>query len=118
LNFAFLTAKAGNPLDKLIDAITKVIADIEAKVEEENNAFDILTGEHNAEVKRLNREIDNANADIARTTTFLEEVLYVMKATLEREITDLANEIEKTKKFLAEAAVARETEHNDFLQKI
>lgn len=38
-----------------------------------------------------------------------------MKATLEREITDLANEIEKTKKFLAEAAVSREAEHNDFL---
>jgi hypothetical protein len=48
----------------------------------------------------LNREIDNANADIARTTTFLEEVLYVMKATLEREITELADSIEKTKKFL------------------
>jgi predicted nucleic acid-binding protein len=77
-----------------------------------------LTGEHNAEVKRLNREIDNANADIARTTTFLEEVLYVMKATLEREITELADAIEKTKKFLEEAAISREAEHNDFLAKV
>jgi hypothetical protein len=38
-----------------------------------------------------------------------------MKATLEREISDLASEIEKTKKFLQEAAVSREAEHNDFL---
>lgn len=30
-----------------------------------------------------------------------------MKATLEREITDLASEIEKTKKFLEEAAISR-----------
>lgn len=67
INFALLTAKAGNPLDKLIEAIDKVIADIDTKTEEENNAFDLLTGEHNAEVKRLNREIDNANSDIART---------------------------------------------------
>jgi hypothetical protein len=83
---ALLNAKSGNPVDGLIEAIGKVIADIDTKTEEENNQFDIRTGEHNAEIKRLNREVDNANADIARTETFLSEVLYVMKATLEREI--------------------------------
>ena len=41
-----------------------------------------------------------------------------MKATLEREITDLAEEIVKTKKFLEEAAISREAEHNDFLAKV
>jgi hypothetical protein len=44
----------------------------------------------------LNREIDNANSDIARTETYLAEVLYVVKATLEKELTDLAADIEKT----------------------
>lgn len=48
-----------------------MIVDVDTKVEEENNAFDIRTGEHNTEIKRLNREVDNANADIARTETFL-----------------------------------------------
>lgn len=118
INLAFLNAKAGNPIDQLVEAIGKVIVDIENKIEAENEAFEIRTGEHNAEVKRLNREIDSANADIARTTTYLEEVLYVMKATLEREIKDLLADIEKTKKFLEEAAIAREAEHNDFLVKL
>lgn len=94
---ALISAKTGNPLDTLVEAIQKVIADIEDKVNAENEAFDIRTGEHNQEVKRLNREIDNANSDIARTETFLKEVLYVMKATLEREIIELADAIEKTK---------------------
>jgi predicted nucleic acid-binding Zn-ribbon protein len=102
---ALLNAKSGNPIDALVEAINKVVADVDTKIEEEDNAFDIRTGEHNAEIKRLNREVDNANADIARTETFLSEVLYVMKATLEREIVELADAIEKTKVFLAEAAV-------------
>jgi predicted nucleic acid-binding Zn-ribbon protein len=115
---ALLSAKAGNPLDELVAAIDKVVADIDTKLEEENGAFETRTGEHNAEIKRLNREIDSANADIARTETFLREVLYVMKATLERDISDLAAEIEKTKKFLEEAAIQREAEHNDYLAKL
>lgn len=97
INLALLNAKSGNPLDTLVEAINKVVSDIDTKIEEENNAFEIRTGEHNSEIKRLNREVDSANADIARTETFLTEVLYVMKATLEREIVELADLIAKTR---------------------
>jgi hypothetical protein len=118
INLAMLHAKAGGPLDELTAAIEKVVADLAEKLEKATSDFDARTGEHNNEVKRLSRESDNARADIAHTTTFLREVLYVMKTGFEQDIVDLQNDIESTRRFLTEIALQRENEHNDFVAKV
>jgi predicted nucleic acid-binding Zn-ribbon protein len=118
MSLAMLNAKAGNPLDELIAAIEKVIADLDAKTDNANRQYDQRTGEHNSEVKRLQREIDNANADIAHTEQFLKEVLYVMKNNLEQDIVTLQDNIAQTRKFLETAAVQRQVDHEDYTVKV
>jgi peptidoglycan hydrolase CwlO-like protein len=68
---------SGAPLDELIEAINEVVGDIERKTERAHSEYDDRTAEHNSEVSRINSEIDSANADIAHTTEFLNNVLYV-----------------------------------------
>jgi predicted nucleic acid-binding Zn-ribbon protein len=117
-NFAFLTAKAGNPVAELLAAIEKIIADLDTKTEKATADYDARTGEHQNEIKRLTREIDNANADVANSDTFLKEVLRPMKLSLENDIARLQADIAKTKIFLEEALINRDREHNDFVTKI
>lgn len=105
LNLALLQAKADNPVAELVAAIEKVIADLDTKTEKATADFDQRTGEHQNEIKRLRNEIDNANADVANTDSFLKEVLRPMKLSLEEDLARLAADIAKTKVFLEEAAL-------------
>lgn len=94
------------------------MADLESKQEDANQKFDLRTGEHNNEVKRLNREISFANSDVSRTTQFLQNVLYPQRQSIEANIDNLVRLIDQTRRFLNEAALQREAEHNTFLQKV
>lgn len=105
VNLALLQARAGNPVAELIAAIEKIITDLDTKTEKATADFDQRTGEHQNEIKRLTREIDNANADVANSDAFLKEVLRPMKLSLEDDIARLQAEIAKTKIFLEEAIV-------------
>lgn len=118
VNLALLQAKAGNPVAELVAAIEKIIVDLDSKTERATADFDQRTGEHQNEVKRLQREIDNANADVANSDAFLKEVLRPMKLSLENDIARLQADIAKTKVFLEEAAIQRDREHNDYVTKI
>lgn len=67
----------------MIEALNKVIDDLNVKLERAHAEFDRRTAEHEAEVRRLNELIFSAESDIASTEAYLRDVLYVMKATLE-----------------------------------
>jgi peptidoglycan hydrolase CwlO-like protein len=105
LKLALLQSKAENPLEPLIGALNKLIADVNEKSDKATSDFDKRTGEHHSEVKRLNNEIDNANTDVAHTDSFLKEVLRPMKVGLEEDIAKLQAEIAKNRIFLEEAAM-------------
>jgi uncharacterized coiled-coil protein SlyX len=62
-----------------LQAINDVIADLQVKLQQADQDFEVRTGQHNNEVKRLNDEITNAQLDISNTETFLRDVLYVQK---------------------------------------
>ena len=118
LKLAQLNAKAGGPVDQLIESLQKIINDLDTKQESAQEQFDARTVDHNNEVKRLNGEVDDANADISRTQAFLADVLYVMKAEFEAEIESLETGIANAEAYVAEITTTREREHEEFQTKI
>jgi peptidoglycan hydrolase CwlO-like protein len=77
MNLAELHLMTGGPLDELVDAVEEVVADLDRKIEKSHHEYQLRTDEHNREVSRINSEISTANEDIAHTTEFLQNVLYV-----------------------------------------
>lgn len=114
LTLAQLTAKADGPLDPLIEAINKLIVQLDDRTVEVNAAYDQTTLEHNNEIKRLNNEIDIAVEDISRTEIYLNDILYNMKATLEEEIAQLHQNIENNKKTIEEETNTRALMHQEY----
>lgn len=53
INLAELNATAGGPVEDLLDAIVKVIEDLNVRLEDKYHEFDIATSNHNSAVKEL-----------------------------------------------------------------
>jgi len=67
LNLAELHMLAEGPLEELIGAIHDVVEDLNTKLTKAAEDFDTRTALYEAEVSRLNGEIDNAKLDVANT---------------------------------------------------
>lgn len=72
LGLAEMHAKAGGPLDQLVDAIEEVVEDLDNKLNKAHADFDKRTAEYEAEVSRIQKLINNAASDIAATAEYLE----------------------------------------------
>jgi hypothetical protein len=77
---------AKGPLDELLSAISNLVSDLGDKTEKANVEFDEREQKHNSLVQSLTDDINTAQVQIAHTETFLANVLYVTKTTLEDNI--------------------------------
>lgn len=71
-----LHAMVQGPIDELIDALEELVADVNASLEEVEHNFHVRTTEYNANVIRLNQQVQDAEIDINRTEDLLDNLLY------------------------------------------
>jgi len=114
MELAELHMMAKGPVEDLMEALDNLINDVHNKQDQAADEFETRTEEHNARTVHLGDEIDDSNADIARTKIFIDSVLLVAKSALEDEIGQCHNSIDANNVYIEEIKTTRADEHKEY----
>lgn len=111
---AELRSRDGNPVQDLIDAITKLIADTHASQDKAREDFIARTEEHESELVRLGDLIDEANADISHAEQFLQGTLYPAREQISADLDRDHAQIDENNAIMEELTNVRNDEHSEY----